>query len=214
MIYFKNDDGVVFAYPKEDIAQTERLTELETLIEEKEPIFTRAKMQLQQKQDVLDELVVQFNNLMSSDEVSDDELQQLHQRVITATEERDLSLVEFNEINSVYSPLKEEFDAVPPAFFDIRENLKVIKKMSSKEIDAHLNPPVSKEQLIAEAEQRKQILLSEATEAIAPLQDAVELDIATDKEIALLKEWKKYRVLLNRVDTSLAPNIEWPQKPL
>ncbi|HEM7175316.1 TPA: tail fiber assembly protein, partial [Providencia stuartii] len=24
---------------------------------------------------------------------------------------------------------------------------------------------------------------------------------------------KKYRVLLNRVDTSLAPNIEWPEKP-
>lgn len=23
----------------------------------------------------------------------------------------------------------------------------------------------------------------------------------------------KYRVLLNRVDTSLAPNIEWPEKP-
>lgn len=213
MIYFKDSQRNVFGYPKEDIAQTERLTELETLIEEKEPIFTRAKMQLQQKQDALDELVVQFNNLMSSDEVSDDEFQQLHQRVITATEERDLSLVEFNEINSVYSPIKEAFDAVLPVFFSIRENLKSIKKMSSKEIDAHLNPPVSKEQLIAEAEQRKQILLSEATEAIAPLQDAVDLDIATNEELTLLKEWKTYRVLLNRVDTSIAPDIDWPKNP-
>ncbi|WP_208907139.1 tail fiber assembly protein, partial [Enterobacter cloacae] len=25
--------------------------------------------------------------------------------------------------------------------------------------------------------------------------------------------WKKYRVLLNRVDTSKAPDIEWPEKP-
>ncbi|EOA1639273.1 tail fiber assembly protein, partial [Escherichia coli] len=25
--------------------------------------------------------------------------------------------------------------------------------------------------------------------------------------------WKKYRVLLNRVDTSTAPDIEWPTSP-
>ncbi|HAL6907736.1 TPA: tail fiber assembly protein, partial [Escherichia coli] len=25
--------------------------------------------------------------------------------------------------------------------------------------------------------------------------------------------WKKYRVLLNRVDTSTAPDIEWPEIP-
>ncbi|EJQ6528684.1 tail fiber assembly protein, partial [Escherichia coli] len=25
--------------------------------------------------------------------------------------------------------------------------------------------------------------------------------------------WKKYRVLLNRVDTSLSPDIEWPSQP-
>lgn len=74
-------------------------------------------------------------------------------------------------------------------------------------------PKPTKEQLIAEAEQQKQSLLAEATEAIAPMQDAVDLDIVTDEEIVLLKEWKKYRVLLNRVDTSLAPDIEWPQKP-
>ncbi|OKT75363.1 phage tail protein, partial [Escherichia coli] len=26
----------------------------------------------------------------------------------------------------------------------------------------------------------------------------------------MLEAWKKYRVLLNRVDTSTAPDIEWP----
>ncbi|TOL44030.1 hypothetical protein CGH97_24770, partial [Vibrio parahaemolyticus] len=52
--------------------------------------------------------------------------------------------------------------------------------MTPKEVDAHLNPMIPKEQLIAEAEQQKQILLSEASEAIAPLQDAVDLDITTD----------------------------------
>ncbi|EJR7676439.1 tail fiber assembly protein, partial [Escherichia coli] len=26
--------------------------------------------------------------------------------------------------------------------------------------------------------------------------------------------WKKYRMLLNRVDTSTAPDIEWPTNPV
>ncbi|MBC0860569.1 tail fiber assembly protein, partial [Escherichia coli] len=48
---------------------------------------------------------------------------------------------------------------------------------------------------------------------IAPLQDAVELELATEEENSLLEAWKKYRVLLNRVDTSVAPDIEWPTSP-
>ncbi|HHR5826829.1 TPA: tail fiber assembly protein, partial [Providencia alcalifaciens] len=48
---------------------------------------------------------------------------------------------------------------------------------------------------------------------IDSLQDAVDLEIATDAEIVSLKEWKKYRVLLNRVDTSTAPDVLFPEKP-
>lgn len=46
-----------------------------------------------------------------------------------------------------------------------------------------------------------------------PLQDAVDLNIATEAERQQLTAWKKYRVLLNRVDTSKAPDIEWPKAP-
>ncbi|WP_147654621.1 tail fiber assembly protein, partial [Leminorella grimontii] len=49
---------------------------------------------------------------------------------------------------------------------------------------------------------------------IERLKDAVNLDMATDEESALYTEWRKYRVLLNRVDTSKAPNIEWPTPPI
>ncbi|EHP8466655.1 tail fiber assembly protein, partial [Salmonella enterica] len=49
-----------------------------------------------------------------------------------------------------------------------------------------------------------------ATEKIAPLQDAVDLDEATDKEKASLLAWKKYRVQVNRVDTS---SPDWPDIP-
>ncbi|HAN8783446.1 TPA: DUF1983 domain-containing protein [Escherichia coli] len=48
---------------------------------------------------------------------------------------------------------------------------------------------------------------------LAPLQDAADLEIATEEEISLLEAWKKYRVLLNRVDTSTAQDIEWPALP-
>ncbi|XHX67357.1 hypothetical protein GU833_06745 [Photorhabdus akhurstii] len=43
---------------------------------------------------------------------------------------------------------------------------------------------------------------------MAPLQDAIDLDIAIDAEKQTLTEWKKYRVLLNRVDCSVAPEID------
>ncbi|EEM6324443.1 tail fiber assembly protein [Salmonella enterica] len=63
---------------------------------------------------------------------------------------------------------------------------------------------------LRQAEETKNNLLKMATEKIAPLQDAVDLGIATDDEKAQLDEWKKYRVLVSRVDTS---NPDWPQKP-
>ncbi|WP_050962057.1 tail fiber assembly protein, partial [Salmonella enterica] len=63
---------------------------------------------------------------------------------------------------------------------------------------------------LRQAEETKNRLLQIASEKIAPLQDAVDLDIATDDEKAQLDEWKKYRVLVNRMDTA-AP--DWPERP-
>ncbi|HBD4943050.1 TPA: tail fiber assembly protein [Escherichia coli] len=39
------------------------------------------------------------------------------------------------------------------------------------------------------------------------------MEIATEEETLLQEAWKKSRVLLNRVDTSTAPDIEWPTSP-
>ncbi|EEU9164249.1 tail fiber assembly protein [Escherichia coli] len=75
-------------------------------------------------------------------------------------------------------------------------------------------PERSHNALVAEAELQKSALLTVANNAIAPLQDAVDLEMATDDEQALLLAWKKYRVLLNRVDTSTAPDVEWPAVPV
>lgn len=55
--------------------------------------------------------------------------------------------------------------------------------------------------------------LAYAANVIAPLQDAVDLGMATDEELAQLKAWKTYRVLLSRIDISHAPEIDWPPLP-
>ncbi|WPU24073.1 tail fiber assembly protein [Cedecea neteri] len=62
------------------------------------------------------------------------------------------------------------------------------------------------------AESTKVLLMRRATESIELIQDAVDLDMATDAEKARLPELKKYRLLLSRVDTSTAPDIEWPEE--
>lgn len=74
-------------------------------------------------------------------------------------------------------------------------------------------PPLSHEQLIAQAEQQRSLLRKTADSEITWLQDAVDSGIITDEESALLASWKNYRVLLMRVDVTKAPDIEWPTPP-
>ncbi|WP_336844184.1 tail fiber assembly protein [Serratia nevei] len=74
-------------------------------------------------------------------------------------------------------------------------------------------PEPTHAELVAMIEAMRSRLMTEATEIITPLQDAVDINIATKQEQSRLVEWKKYRVLLNRVDVGLAPDIIWPEKP-
>nr|ELN3427138.1 tail fiber assembly protein [Escherichia coli] len=75
-------------------------------------------------------------------------------------------------------------------------------------------PPLSPEQKISDAENMKATFRAKADSEISWRQDAVDAGIATDEETSILTEWKKYRVLLMRVDTSTAPDIEWPTPPV
>ncbi|WP_420489102.1 tail fiber assembly protein [Lelliottia amnigena] len=77
-------------------------------------------------------------------------------------------------------------------------------------IAEYVPPPID---YVGQADAEKAQRLNDATIAIAPLQDAVDLGIATEDEIAQLNAWKNYRVEVNRVDTSAAPNISWPIPP-
>lgn len=73
-------------------------------------------------------------------------------------------------------------------------------------------PPPTPDEIKARNTNARDALLAAAALAIAPLQDAVDLDEATDEETALLKQWKQYRVAVNRVDlTQTSPT--WPTAP-
>ena len=86
-------------------------------------------------------------------------------------------------------------------------------KISEKEAKLLANPPLSHDEIVRLADADKYQRLAVAKDMIEPLSDAVDFDEATDAEIEKLKEWKKYRIALTRVDTSTAPDIEWPQIP-
>ncbi|EPQ3343327.1 TPA: tail fiber assembly protein [Citrobacter freundii] len=71
-------------------------------------------------------------------------------------------------------------------------------------------PPPTYEQMEVVAGQQKTVLRGVADAEISWRQDAVDAGIATEEETAALSEWKKYRVLLMRVDTA---KPVWPTPP-
>ena len=54
-----------------------------------------------------------------------------------------------------------------------------------------------------------------ADQAASDLEDAVDIDEASDEDLTLLKEWKKYRVALSKVPVQAGyPTvIDWPIAP-
>lgn len=62
---------------------------------------------------------------------------------------------------------------------------------------------------------QKDVMLKEAALRIAPLQDAVDLDDASEEEVDSLKKWKQYRVALNRItqQEGYPDSINWPTMP-
>ena len=85
----------------------------------------------------------------------------------------------------------------------------------SQLITAEMKAAQEAADVLAQAQAEASRLRKMADDAIAPLQDAVDLDEATDTEAALLKEWKRYRVALNRLpDRPGYPHtIDWPAPP-
>ena len=73
----------------------------------------------------------------------------------------------------------------------------------------------SEEELLFEALSKRSDALSEAGTKISDYQDLIDIDEATDADVAMQKEWKKYRIAVTRVpDQSGYPGtIDWPTMP-
>ncbi|MDC9595134.1 tail fiber assembly protein [Xenorhabdus sp. IM139775] len=74
-------------------------------------------------------------------------------------------------------------------------------------------PPPTPEELQQIAESQKRQLMRVAREKIDIYQDAVDFSMATEVEKSALVAWRKYRVELYQVETSTAPDIQWPEQP-
>lgn len=68
------------------------------------------------------------------------------------------------------------------------------------------------EETIAKNKLEKQKRLDTANKNIEILQDIIDLDMSEGDEIAQLKLWKRYRVLLTRVDVNSA-DVDFPLPP-
>ncbi|WP_438806719.1 tail fiber assembly protein [Sodalis sp. (in: enterobacteria)] len=74
-------------------------------------------------------------------------------------------------------------------------------------------PPRKKTAEINDAQLKKNRLDKDAQRIIQLLEYAIETDIRTGEESAQFHAWKKYRVLLNRVDVNQVSDILWPEMP-
>ncbi|SHM01729.1 tail fiber assembly protein [Morganella morganii] len=70
-----------------------------------------------------------------------------------------------------------------------------------------------KENDIAAAEAQKQFLIAEVHAETQMLQTKLSLKRIKPAELELLNAWLDYLDLLEAVDTSTVPDIDWPQKP-
>ncbi|HIE7558563.1 TPA: tail fiber assembly protein [Citrobacter amalonaticus] len=100
-----------------------------------------------------------------------------------------------DEVFSVYS-------GIPPEG-------KILSSVNGMPAWSDAQPP-TQEELTVENELIKNSLRVKADAEISWRQDAVDAGIATEEETAALAEWKKYRVLLMRVDTA---KPVWPTPP-
>lgn len=70
-----------------------------------------------------------------------------------------------------------------------------------------------KAMLAEQAEQEKTQRLEESEQNILMLERKVRLGMATAEEIELHRQWEIYSIKVSDIDTSTAPDIEWPVKP-
>ena len=87
-----------------------------------------------------------------------------------------------------------------------------LNRITEEEFLALSKPKITKEEIIFNNKINKDSLIFEANEKIKILEDIIELDMQEANEKEQLKAWKKYRILLTRLDINNT-HIQFPPKP-
>lgn len=74
-------------------------------------------------------------------------------------------------------------------------------------------PEPTHQELVAQAEAKKSAKISDVNVNTQAWQTQLMLGMITDADKASLTTWMKYLQAVQRVDTSLAPDISWPEMP-
>ncbi|WP_447867562.1 tail fiber assembly protein [Rahnella bonaserana] len=74
-------------------------------------------------------------------------------------------------------------------------------------------PTPSQEELVSEAEKKKSQILQSINETTQTWQTQLALGIITDADKATLTLWMEYAQEVQAIDTSKAPDIDWPIEP-
>lgn len=91
----------------------------------------------------------------------------------------------------------------------------VSKEVSTETLETDRQIVESNAKVIADIRLTHRRDIAKARTRIAPLQDAVDLGVATEEEDAKLLAWKRYRVALNRIDqqSGYPSDVIWPERP-
>ena len=87
-----------------------------------------------------------------------------------------------------------------------------LKRITEEEFLELSKPKITKEDIIFNNKIRKDNLIIEANEKIKILEDIIELEMQEANEEEQIKEWKRYRILLTRIDINNT-DIKFPPKP-
>lgn len=119
----------------------------------------------------------------------------------------------------IWDGTEESGYSVPEGFFAVEYTQEIPAGPGYAYADGIFTPPPSPPvpaltaaEILQRNTSQRDSLLAIATAAVAPLQDAVDLDDATTSDVALLKKWKQYRVAVNRIDLTLK-EPSWPDQP-
>lgn len=117
---------------------------------------------------------------------------------VYSTTGRDESIIDY------IGPIREGFTGTPPlTSYDVWNGKKWITDADAMHV-AH----------VLAADQHKKMLLDEANFITSDWRTELALGIIDDGDKAKLTEWMEYIKAVKSIDTSTAPEVKWPEKPV